>query len=177
MILVRDGTSPAPEGGDPTRWKEPPRQRDVHQSLAAESQSRQAAFDARLDESSFREKIMGGPLATVKTALRAYVDKVRGAIERLIAEDYSFTSPIDNDLDRQSYFARCWPNSEVLVEMTLVAGGEAERPHGSSTRRQRCGSAFATPSCTPYALAGSSGRRSTSAGICPSCPARRLRRE
>lgn len=67
---------------------------------------------------------MCGPLATVKAALKAYVDKDRSAIERLIAEDYSFTSPIDNGLDRQSHFAQCWPNSEVLVEMTLVAGSE-----------------------------------------------------
>lgn len=113
---------------------------------------------------------MGGPLATVKAALKAYVDKDRGAIERLIAEDYSFTSPIDNGLDRQSYFARCWPNSEVLVEMTFVAGGEAGETawvvYEAATERKR-----STSSCMPYELAGSSGRRSTSAGICPT-PAR-----
>ena len=47
----------------------------------------------------------------VKRAYRAYVDKDRSAIERLIADDFRFTSPLDNRIDRKTYFERCWPNS------------------------------------------------------------------
>ncbi|HEX9167890.1 MAG TPA: hypothetical protein VF886_03050 [Roseiarcus sp.] len=36
----------------------------------------------------------------------AYVDKDRAAMERLIAEDFHFTSPLDNRLDRKTYFER-----------------------------------------------------------------------
>jgi len=44
------------------------------------------------------------PLAVARGCLAAYVSKDRAAIEALIAEDYHFTSPIDNALDRETYF-------------------------------------------------------------------------
>lgn len=46
----------------------------------------------------------------------AYVRKDRAAIEALIADDFSFTSPLDNKLNRAAYFARCWPNSEAIAD-------------------------------------------------------------
>jgi hypothetical protein len=51
-------------------------------------------------------------IAIASAASEAYVAKDRAAIERLIAGDFHFTSPLDNRLDRATYFARCWPNSE-----------------------------------------------------------------
>jgi len=51
-------------------------------------------------------------VATARAAYDAYVSKDRAAIEALIADDFHFTSPLDNRLDRATYFARCWPNSE-----------------------------------------------------------------
>lgn len=33
----------------------------------------------------------------------------RVAIERLLADDFTFSSPVDVDLDRAGYFERCWP--------------------------------------------------------------------
>ena len=50
---------------------------------------------------------------------RAYVDKDRVAIEALLAPDFHFTSPLDNRLDRATYFERCWPNSAVISEFKL----------------------------------------------------------
>ena len=47
-----------------------------------------------------------------RSAYEAYVTKDRAAIEKLIAADFHFTSPLDNRIDRATYFARCWPNSE-----------------------------------------------------------------
>jgi ketosteroid isomerase-like protein len=41
-----------------------------------------------------------------KRSYRAYVDKDRSAIERLLAEDFHFTSPLDNRLDRKTYSQR-----------------------------------------------------------------------
>jgi hypothetical protein len=60
--------------------------------------------------------------AIARAAYEAYVDKDRAAIEALIADDFHFTSPLDNRLDRATYFARCWPNSETIA-----------RPSSSST--------------------------------------------
>lgn len=53
-------------------------------------------------------------LAIAKACLQAYVDKDRSAIEALIADDFRFTSPLDNTLDRCTYFSRCWPNSQSM---------------------------------------------------------------
>ena len=50
----------------------------------------------------------------------AYVDKDRAAMERLIAEDFHFTSPLDNRLDRKTYFERCWPNCQRIAEFEFI---------------------------------------------------------
>ena len=63
-------------------------------------------------------------LAVVRACLKAYVDKDRNAIEALIAGDYLFTSPLDNALDRATYFAICWPNSKAVKSFDFIAGAE-----------------------------------------------------
>ncbi len=42
-----------------------------------------------------------------RAAYEAYVTKDRSALEALLAEDFHFTSPLDNRLDRETYFRRC----------------------------------------------------------------------
>jgi ketosteroid isomerase-like protein len=59
-------------------------------------------------------------LSLVKASYAAYVDKDRAALERLLADDFHFTSPLDNQLDRKTYFVRCWPNSERLRDFEFV---------------------------------------------------------
>ena len=84
-----------------------------------------------------------GPLDTVKAALQAYIDKDRAATEALISDDYSFTSPLDNAIDRETYFRLCWPNSEGMSSMDFIAGAEdGDHPWvtyegGSGGRRSR----------------------------------------
>ena len=60
------------------------------------------------------------PAETARTTYRAYAEKDRAAIEALIADDFHFTSPLDNRLDRKTYFERCWPNSELIDEFKFV---------------------------------------------------------
>jgi ketosteroid isomerase-like protein len=50
----------------------------------------------------------------------AYVAKDRAAIELLIAEDFHFTSPLDNRIDRAAYFERCWPNSRSIAGFEFI---------------------------------------------------------
>ena len=67
------------------------------------------------------------PISVVRKSYLAYVDNDRAAIEAVIADDFHFTSPLDNRIDRQSYFERCWPNSETIAAfnfINLVADGE-----------------------------------------------------
>ena len=56
----------------------------------------------------------------VRGTLQAYVDKDREAIERLIAEDFHFSSPLDNRIDRDTYFRLCWPNSRNMDDFEIV---------------------------------------------------------
>ena len=58
--------------------------------------------------------------AIARAAYRAYETKDRAAIEALIASDFHFTSPLDNRLDRETYFRRCWPNSEVIESFDFI---------------------------------------------------------
>ena len=67
------------------------------------------------------------PIAVARKSYQAYVDKDRAAIESVIADDFHFTSPLDNRLDRATYFSRCWPNSKSIAAfefISLVADGE-----------------------------------------------------
>jgi hypothetical protein len=60
------------------------------------------------------------PVAIARAAYDAYVAKDRPAIERLIAEDFHFTSPLDNRIDRGTYFERCWPNSDWIARFDFI---------------------------------------------------------
>ncbi|ALX16372.1 ketosteroid isomerase [Burkholderia cepacia JBK9] len=71
--------------------------------------------------------MLQNPGDVARACYRAYADKDRDAIEVLIAPDFHFTSPLDNRLDRDTYFARCWPNSAMLTcfdFIDVVAHGE-----------------------------------------------------
>jgi len=60
------------------------------------------------------------PEAVARASYQAYVDNDRAVLEKLIALDFRFTSPLDNALDRATYFARCWPNAEHITSFTFV---------------------------------------------------------
>jgi ketosteroid isomerase-like protein len=60
------------------------------------------------------------PAAIARASYRAYVEKDRAAIEALLADDFHFTSPLDNRIDRQTYFERCWPTSATIREFDFV---------------------------------------------------------
>jgi ketosteroid isomerase-like protein len=43
----------------------------------------------------------------------------RAGVEAVVSADFHFTSPLDNRLDRETFFARCWPNSETMHSLDL----------------------------------------------------------
>ena len=59
-------------------------------------------------------------VAIARAAYEAYVKKDRAAIEELIAKDFHFTSPLDNRIDRATYFKYCWQNSEKIKRFDLI---------------------------------------------------------
>lgn len=50
----------------------------------------------------------------------AFVEKDDAAAELLVAEDFHFTSPLDNHLDRRTYFERCWPLADRISGFEFV---------------------------------------------------------
>ena len=66
-------------------------------------------------------------IAIARAAYDAYVSKDRAAIEALTADNFHFSSPLDNRINRTTYFDRCWPNSkttEGFEFIYLVRDGE-----------------------------------------------------
>ena len=59
------------------------------------------------------------PVLIARAVYDAYVRKDRNAIETLIADDFHFTSPLDNRIDRKTFFERCWPNSETTASFAF----------------------------------------------------------
>ncbi len=80
----------------------------------------------------------------VRGCYAAYEAKDRKAIEELLSDDFTFTSPLDDHIDRATYFKRCWPNSENIrafrIEKLFEKGNEAfvryegERKDGATFR-------------------------------------------
>ena len=63
----------------------------------------------------------------VRAAFDAYLAQDRYAAERLIAEDYSFTSPQDDHIDKAGFLERCFPTADRLTSqeiLELVSAGE-----------------------------------------------------
>jgi ketosteroid isomerase-like protein len=55
-----------------------------------------------------------------RQAYTAYETGERDLIERLLADDFVFSSPPDPLLDREQYFERCWPNADLIVSYDVV---------------------------------------------------------
>jgi ketosteroid isomerase-like protein len=65
--------------------------------------------------------------AIARASYEAYAANDRRKFEELLADDFHFTSPRDNRIDRATYFARCWPASariQAFDFVHLVAAGE-----------------------------------------------------
>jgi hypothetical protein len=77
-----------------------------------------------------------------KDMYEAFAAGDREAVDGMLSDDFSFSSPLDVDLDRNGYFERCWPGAgrgqsfsfdrlvqsgdEVIVTYTLTgADGNA----------------------------------------------------
>ena len=67
------------------------------------------------------------PKEVARMCYEAYANSDRSAIEPLIADEFHFTSPLDNRIDRATYFERCWPNNETILGyeyINLVSEGD-----------------------------------------------------
>jgi ketosteroid isomerase-like protein len=67
--------------------------------------------------------------ATIHALFAAYLVNDRKAVEDHLANDFRFTSPYDDQIDKATYFERCWKNSDWIerheLEKIFVEGDEA----------------------------------------------------
>jgi ketosteroid isomerase-like protein len=49
----------------------------------------------------------------------SYVAGDRELLESILADDFVFSSPRDDYIDRAAYFARCWPNNDQIRKFTF----------------------------------------------------------
>ena len=81
---------------------------------------------------------------TAKAIYDAYVAKNRAAAERLVADDFHFTSPLDNRLNRESYFTICWPNRANTEGFEIVHMVNTASTCSPLTRARASNHAFTT---------------------------------
>ena len=55
----------------------------------------------------------------VRALFAAYRSNDRKAVEDSFADDFRFTSPYDDRIDKATYFDRCWRNSDWIERHEL----------------------------------------------------------
>jgi len=55
----------------------------------------------------------------IRSYYQAYEASDRGAVEELLSSRFTFTSPLDDNIDRARYFAKCWPGNEHITRFRL----------------------------------------------------------
>jgi ketosteroid isomerase-like protein len=65
----------------------------------------------------------------IRAIFAAYLAGHRGAVEDALTEDFRFTSPFDDGIDKAAYFVRCWRDTGSIkrhkLERIFVEGDEA----------------------------------------------------
>ena len=56
----------------------------------------------------------------VRASFQAYLTQDRDAMERLLAEDYVFTSPQDDHIGKADFLERCFPTADRVVTQEIV---------------------------------------------------------
>jgi ketosteroid isomerase-like protein len=55
----------------------------------------------------------------IRALFAAYRANDRKSVEDSFTDDFTFTSPYDDEIDKASYFERCWRNNDWLARQDL----------------------------------------------------------
>ncbi len=65
----------------------------------------------------------------IRAIFTAYLSNDRRRVEEALSDDFRFTSPYDDSIDKPTYFERCWKNSDWIerheLERIFVEGDAA----------------------------------------------------
>ena len=70
---------------------------------------------------SHRSQTGLSPVDVVRAGMDSYRAQDRARSESLIADDFVFTSPQDDHIDRATFFDRCFPTADRLVSQEVLA--------------------------------------------------------
>jgi ketosteroid isomerase-like protein len=74
----------------------------------------------------------------IRSYFAAYKNHDRTVLEKGFSDNFTFTSPYDDAIDKQTYFERCWPNHERIrehdIERIFEQGDEAYMTYRIVTR-------------------------------------------
>jgi ketosteroid isomerase-like protein len=59
-------------------------------------------------------------ITVARRVFEAYLKRDRAGVEALLAEDFRFTSPLDNKLDRTRYMSHCWPAGQDVEQFEFI---------------------------------------------------------
>lgn len=66
---------------------------------------------------------------TLRGLYAAYIDGKKDIVRAMLSDDFTFSSPRDDHIGLDAYFARCWPEpppfSSMEIEYLSVSGDEA----------------------------------------------------
>jgi ketosteroid isomerase-like protein len=79
-----------------------------------------------------------GKTEIIRAIFAAYLANDRETVEAAFTDDFRFTSPYDDAIDKATYFVRCWRDSDWIerhvLERIVVAGEEAFVTYNCETR-------------------------------------------
>jgi ketosteroid isomerase-like protein len=55
----------------------------------------------------------------IRAIFAAYMANDRKAVESALTDDFRFTSPYDDNIDKATYFERCWRNTDWIEQHEL----------------------------------------------------------
>jgi ketosteroid isomerase-like protein len=56
----------------------------------------------------------------VRSSYVAFVRRDRHTMEALLSDDFTFTSPYDDHIDKSTYFERCWPYGDTIHSLDIL---------------------------------------------------------
>ncbi|HZE83577.1 MAG TPA: nuclear transport factor 2 family protein [Puia sp.] len=97
----------------------------AHSSVPFDLDTGQASVGLKPDDANTKDANMPSHAELVKKSFHAYETQDRKMIEDLLHEDFIFSSPQDDYLDKSTYMQKCWPFSEEHPRFDLqrIAAG------------------------------------------------------
>ena len=101
---------------------------------------------------------------TVHAFFASYLAQDRAAAERLVAEEFVFTSPQDDHIDRVAFFERCFPTADRFKDHQLLAvvPTDGDDVLSSTSTSWKAANDTATPRSSPSGTARSPRARCSS---------------